>query len=236
MSFILDALKNLEEKRNNESAPDLTTIHSEGSDKQGKRPLLTYISIAVLILNAIVLAAWLRPQNEENSSCTLQAAKEETDKIITKNNMPPAEATEPVNAPDVTVTENQRVPATETDLLPINASPEEIRALKRTIAEEQLLVNVQPAFNMPVEDNSADAPEGTVPDMSQLPLSVKEGLPDLTIKAHIYSNDTMSRLVNINGNIVREGGSVATGLTVSEITISGVIFDYSGQLFSIRAF
>ena len=73
-------------------------------------------------------------------------------------------------------------------------------------------------------------------DISQLPLSIKKGLPEISINGHIYSNDPMSRLVNINGSIIREGETVTTGLKVNEITMSGVVFDYGGTLFSVRAF
>jgi len=274
MSFILDALKKLEEKRHNESAPDLMTNHTEGNRKQVKRPLLTYLLIAVLLLNAVLLALWLRPQQKENNSYIAQVAKEnienpapaasgsdeaainkdtttqaskenienpapaapESDEVTIKKHTPPVqEVVEAAPAPDITVTENQEVAIDTTSLL-INPSPEEISALKNRIVEEHFLVNASPSLEPAIEEESAHTAEGRVLDMSQLPLDIRKGLPELNIAGHIYSNDPMSRFVNINGNVIREGETVTAGLKVSEITMSGVIFDYEGVLFHIRAF
>lgn len=247
MSFILDALKKLEEKRHNETAPDLMTIHTESRSKQVKRPLLAYLLVAVLLLNAVVLAAWLRPQQEESNSFTAQAEIENIENPIPaapmndddaakKDTLAVQEVVEAAPEPDIVVTESQDTPSIEIASLPINPSPDEIRALKSMIAEEQLLVNTSPSLEPSLEEESAADAERTVLNMSQLPLSIREGLPDLTITGHIYSNDPMSRLVNINGSLIREGGTVTTGLKVNEITISGVVLDYKGTLFSVRAF
>ena len=268
MSFILDALKNLEQKRHNETAPDLMTIHTEARTEQKKHPLLTYIMVAVLLLNAVVLAAWLRPQQEDNNSQIAQAAKKDintpgpvvpnSNEAVIKNETPaiqdvnePAIKTKTtaiqeavkINTPDITIPEKQEA-AIETASLPINPSPDELKTLKNIIAEEQLSAANTPSFEPGVEENSVpDVEEDNAPpaerrviDMSQLPLSIRKELPDLNIAGHIYSNDPMSRLVNINGSIIREGGTVTTGLNVNEITVSGVVLDYGGLLFSIRAF
>jgi len=260
MSFILDALKNLEQKRHKETAPDLMTIHTEGPTEQKKHPLLTYIMVAVLLLNAVGLAAWLRPQQEDNNSQIAQAAKKDintpgpelpnsneavvktenparqnVNEAAVKTRTPARQDFVEIPAPDITIPEKQEA-AIETASLPINPSPEEIRTLKSRIAEEQLSAANTPSFEPAVEEESAPTAESRVIDMSQLPLSIRKELPDLNIAGHIYSNDPMSRLVNINGSIIREGDTVTTGLNVNEITVSGVILDYGGLLFSIRAF
>ncbi len=243
MSFILDALKKLDEKRRTESVPDLTTVHIEYNE-QKKHPLQTYLLVGILFLNALLLAVCLRPQQEETNSFTVKESIEnpvpaalKTDEAAVKNAVPPGqEVVEAVHALDIAVTENGEAPAIETASLPLNPSPEEIRDLKRKIASEQFLVKTSPSFESALEEESSPAPERTVLDMSQLPLSIKQGLPDLTITGHIYSNDPMSRLVNINGSVIREGETVATGLRVNEITMSGVVFDYGGLLFSVSAF
>lgn len=271
MSFILDALQKLEEKRHNESAPDLMTNHRDGHREPGKRPILTYLIVAVLLLNAVVLAVWLRPQQEESNSFIAQAAKENiktpapavpksneavikkeapqrqetveastpaipnTNKAVVKNE--PPQRQEVVNAPvpDIVGTENREA-AIETASLPIEPSPEEIRDLKSKIAEEQFFVDTSPSLEPALEEESASIGERSVLDIDQLPLSTRKELPDLTVTGHIYSNNPMSRVVNINGDVIREGDTVTSGLKVDEITMSGVVFDYEGVLFSVRAF
>ena len=245
MSFILDALQKLEEKRHNESAPDIMTNHIEGRSKQEKRPLLTFLLVAVLLLNSVALVVWLRPQQEETNSIVTQDAKENIappvpavlniNEAVEKNETPQKPEVVDAPAPDIVATENSEV-AIETAALPIKPSPEEISDLKNKIAEEQLLVNASPLLETALKEESAPAVEKTVLDISQLPDSIRKELPDLSIAGHIYSNDPMSRIVNINGNVLREGDTVTSGLKVNEITMSGVVLDYEEVLFHIRAF
>jgi general secretion pathway protein B len=72
--------------------------------------------------------------------------------------------------------------------------------------------------------------------MSQLPPDIKKELPEISINAHIYSNSAASRMVSINGNLIREGETVTGGLTLKKITASGIILTYKDHLFRIRAF
>jgi general secretion pathway protein B len=72
--------------------------------------------------------------------------------------------------------------------------------------------------------------------LHELPESVRENVPHISISGHIYSNIPASRIATINGQIVREGDSVSDGLRVVEITPSGVILSYEGYRFHIRAF
>jgi len=247
MSFILDALKKLEEKRRTDSVPDLMTIHTDSGSEQKKRPLMIYLLAAVLLLNAVVLAAWLRPRQEDNNESAVQTAKEKikdpapvapaTDKAAVKKDAPQVQkAVKARPVPAAAVTENREVPAAETASLSVNPSPEEIRVLRNKIAEERLSVDTSPSSKPAIEEESVRAADGKVLDISRLPLSVREVLPELIITGHIYSNDPMSRLVNINGSLLREGGTVTRGLKVNEITMSGVVLDYGGMLFQVRAF
>ncbi|OGW41258.1 MAG: hypothetical protein A2Y97_07105 [Nitrospirae bacterium RBG_13_39_12] len=64
---------------------------------------------------------------------------------------------------------------------------------------------------------------GKVYEFSDLPSSVKQGLPDFTISSLVYSNDPSSRMVRINGQLLREGQNFAEGLKLLEIIPDGVI-------------
>ena len=247
MSFILDALKKLEENRHDDSVPDLTTIHAESNIAQEKRNLLTYLLVAILIINAVVLAVWLRPQEEKKSQYITQDTKTNNEKpapavqnrneAVAKNEaLPEQKVIETAATPDIIVAKKIEAQPLKTTQLPINPSPEEIKVLKKKMAEEQLLVTSAPTIEPEPEEENEPALEGNVLNMSQLPIPIKKQLPDLTITAHIYSNDPLSRLVNINGNIIREGDTVTEGLRVNEITTSGIILDYKGLLFSLNAF
>lgn len=129
-----------------------------------------------------------------------------------------------------------------------NVSIEELEALRKKIKEETSLEGRDvpidsgslqgqdaPTVSEPVEDTEAESEE-TVIELSQLPSEIRSELPDISISGHIFSDNPSSRLANINGHIVREGENVARGLTVDEITLSGVIFRYQDFRFRVRAF
>ena len=63
---------------------------------------------------------------------------------------------------------------------------------------------------------------------------MQKELPSISIKGHIYSDNPSSRMVNINGHIMREGEEIADDLRIDEITLSGVILTYKDVRFRIR--
>ncbi|MCD6388279.1 MAG: general secretion pathway protein GspB [Desulfobulbaceae bacterium] len=68
----------------------------------------------------------------------------------------------------------------------------------------------------------------------QLPLSIQKELPEFHISAHVYfEKKPASRLVSINGRIVREGDNFVPDLKVEEITSDGVIFSYHKYIFNV---
>jgi hypothetical protein len=76
MSFILDALKKLEQKRLEGTVPDLTTIHVPKSVGPRIRPYILYLLIIALILNAAILTIWLghsEPDKEESTPLSTSA-------------------------------------------------------------------------------------------------------------------------------------------------------------------
>jgi general secretion pathway protein B len=99
MSFILDALKKLEQKKQQGSVPDLMTIHTPELLKTKKRARWPYIIAAALMLNAVILAAWLIPRKMEEHTATVQTVlpAEEKNEAAVLNESPlntPAEHAE----------------------------------------------------------------------------------------------------------------------------------------------
>ena len=112
----------------------------------------------------------------------------------------------------------------------------ELDILRSKIKEEQYF-DVDPSSIPPQATESLDEEqEPGVIEMSQLPPDIKKELPEISINAHIYSNSAASRMVSINGNIIREGETVTSGLTLKKITASGIILTYKDHHFRIRAF
>ncbi|AEY00195.1 hypothetical protein GU3_02190 [Oceanimonas sp. GK1] len=87
---------------------------------------------------------------------------------------------------------------------------------------------------VPAEETRTPEPvfDPGVPDLRMLPASIRSRLPTLTLSVHIYASDPAARMVNINGQMVREGQSAA-GLTVQRITPKGVILNFEGSDFHL---
>jgi len=69
--------------------------------------------------------------------------------------------------------------------------------------------------------------------ISELPESVQRNIPEMRFSSHIFAEDSTLRLVNINGNNIREGDIAAKGIRLVEITEEGVLLRYQDQLFEM---
>lgn len=78
--------------------------------------------------------------------------------------------------------------------------------------------------------------EDLLPDYMQLPYSMRQELPKVTISVHFYAHSPASRKVNVNGRMMREGQYVSPVLKLEQITVDGVIFDYKGRRFEMSVF
>ena len=65
----------------------------------------------------------------------------------------------------------------------------------------------------------------------ELPSSVRDSVPKMSVSMLVYSKTPDERWVNINGSKMREGQEVAAGLKVEEITPDGAILSFKGQRF-----
>lgn len=70
--------------------------------------------------------------------------------------------------------------------------------------------------------------------LSELPEGVRKALPDFSIAAFLYSEDPFSRMVRINGRMLREGEDLSPGLRLEEITPDGVIMRHQDYRFSVN--
>jgi len=113
--------------------------------------------------------------------------------------------------------------------LPARANPEtDGRAREADAAAAGRMATPAP----PAETAAADAAGAqTVISMAELPLSIRQELPALTISAHAYVSNPRARLVGIDNRILREGDYVVPGLELKEITSDGMIFSYKGYRF-----
>ncbi len=273
MSFILDALKKSERNRRQGHVPDVMTVHSHSPREPKKHLLWLYLFLGAMLINAGILAAFLRPWDSKRGVSPVQTAVAERDvesvpdrpparekhvagrpqqpapETPAAKEAPPAPAghkgtaaadahvmVKAVNQETGGVKQSRADGGDKTAVLDLNPSAAELEMLREKIRQDRLPETETPLPELqPAEDTGAGQENG-VTDISQLPGGLRKELPEISIKGHIYSNDPSSRIVNINGVMMREGDTLTKGLKLEEITISGVIFNYRGRRFSIRAF
>jgi general secretion pathway protein B len=239
MSYILDALRKSDQQRQRGAAP--TLLAGQATAVAPKQPaFLAYGLLAAVLVGAGMVIGWLRPWQPE------QAAPGKAESVAAK----PLESTprQPAPAPSEMAPQPKPEPKLQnatrpaqaapapalvptTPQLPARAKPEtdgtpreaDAAAPSRTAA---------PAPERPVDTAAADAARvQTVISMAELPLSLQQELPAITISVHAYSDNPGDRLVGINNRIVREGEYVDPGLKLEQITPDGMIFGYKGYSF-----
>ncbi|MEW6715841.1 MAG: general secretion pathway protein GspB [Nitrospirota bacterium] len=260
MSFILDALKKLEQKRQQSAVPDLLTVHYPDPVKPEKRPIWPYLILSALFLNAVVLTVWLRPWNSEkhsiaNEPTVVKQANEDSgihqqvSTSFTKAEDPDL----PLQKPEAGIKKSSPVSA-KTAAKPVsepalNVSRKEplvntVRKEEPSAAKEAPDTGSKSLSEIPtvqektneVTYNYQTASGESIPALEELPQTLRQEMPEITVSGHIYSDSPSSRLVNINGSIRREGDMVAAGIKLIEITDSGVILSYKDLRFYLRGF
>jgi general secretion pathway protein B len=146
MSYILEALQKSEKKRQKDSVPDLQAVHVPDAGKMDKRHLWPWLLVAVLIVNAILLAFFL-PSFMDDVFLTDRRLSENQEHTVSPQSL--AEKS-PANEPAkkaLSVKSNTPSPATAEKLLPaevqtekgdeINTPIAEIPATRHPVATEQ---------------------------------------------------------------------------------------------------
>jgi general secretion pathway protein B len=239
VSYILEALKKLEQKRQRERMPDLLTIQEEVSPVNKKRPLWPFITVGLILLNAIFVFLLLRDAPWINSV------------------QPPAhqsrvnrESAEPAPSPAVEKKKEQQAPEVKKDEPP----PGQKDVIRSTPSQSQVPVPkkslpaqspsktevVQQAPLVKTKDEALpkiikpSQPRGTIVSIKELPADIKASLPELKMTVHSYNEQIQTRFVIINNGIYREGQSITVDLKVEQITQNGAIFNYQGHRFLLR--
>jgi general secretion pathway protein B len=211
MSYILDALRKSDQQRQRGAAP--TLLLGQATAVAPKQPaFLAYGLLAAVLVSAGMVIGWLRPWQPE------QAAPGRAELVAAK----PLESTPRQSAPALVPTKPQ-LPSrakSKTDGTPREAHA----AVSRKTAA--------PTPKQPIGTAAADAARvQTVISMAELPLSLQQELPPMTISVHAYSGNPGDRLVGINNRMLREGDYVVPGLKLEQITPDGMVFGYKGYSF-----
>lgn len=247
MSYILDALKKSERERKQGAVPDVLTVQEDVQKARGKRPLWPIIVAMALLLN-LVLFGWLfapwKIGSGRNAPAVLPADPEQQGGILPETS--PASSIEEqlpsrTTARDMQTSSPKWPAAADNEL---HARPPRETVLQADIQPEPAPPARQPEKTAKAADQQAAQPPEEAPAalppaedriyrLKELPEQLKKTLPDFTITAFLYAATPSSRMVQINGQMLREGEDLSPGLKLEEITPDGVIMSSRSYRFSI---
>lgn len=242
MSYLLETLKRLEERRQGEEVSDLLAVHGEIKHEPRKRVIWPYVLSVALLANAAVAAWWMVPRQG--------TGRPTIDKVSVKEK---ATSTAPGKAVGALAADTTSSASTKGQV--------EARAIEHPVTKTPTRIDVPvkgPSRDMHNPEavrpgSSANAPSGTsgisarpqVPldgrlqtaaknvAVNEAPSTIKSTLPDLKLSLHSYSAEPGSRLVRIDDKTLSEGDVLPSGVKVEEITPDGVVLTYEGRRFRL---
>lgn len=72
--------------------------------------------------------------------------------------------------------------------------------------------------------------------ITELSLSLRHRIPSLKYNEHMPAQRSTDRHVVLNGNLYREGDTIAGGLVLIEISEPGIVLEYDGERFRLDAY
>lgn len=177
------------------------------------------------------------PSVQQPTASNPQLAQPVADNVI------PAPADEPAQAPVSTQDEVASIPEQSVDY------EQQGRVLNdgTQVAEQgaispELLQRFEQAINdLDNEPQQSQATEvltmstSDIPKVHELPAWVLTRLPSMAFSAHMYASSPDERWVRVNGKRVVEGQLVEDGLRLKRIEPQEVVLDFEGQEFSMAA-
>ena len=242
MSFILDALKKSEERRQQDAPATIgkQVVHL-GARKTRRWPLW----IVLVLLPAALLIGWWLGQGPQAPTPEPGVQVESASPKVTPT-QPANEvaATTPQQPVHQTATPRVATPQPQPEAPIVREQPQQSEV---AAAPVPLPAAPQVRTDVPTEDRlmalsedpvmtpvGTDEPEeSSLPSYMELPRELRNSMPRLKISLRFYSENPTRRMARINGRLLHEGEEVETGLTIHEITPTATVLDYQGLLFEL---
>ncbi len=229
MSYILDALKKIEQKRDREDPLRKPTFSGELPRERKKRALWPYLVFAALLLNAAVIITFLAGSPKPDKGGTVAQATLPPQPV-------PAETIEGLKSAKQAVIDQKEVSPKKEIAPPSTPRPAEKRApetVTPTPPAKAVPAGRVQAAPRPVQEKGSVPPQDRVYGLNELPPGVRSALPEFKVSGHAYSPEKQTRVARVNDKILQEGQDLAPGLKVEEIVPNGIIFGYQGYRFRV---
>ena len=231
MSYILEGLKKLERKRQQDSnAPVSLSFDSGYTPEPKKRNIWPYVVAAILVLNmAFFLFWWTGTTKQSRTGLPEKTAATAT----TERKMSMSAQTTPApvkEQPAAVSTQTVQPRRAEKDLKHTSNYPRQ--EADKTFNGSKAPITVSKAAPTP-QTPAKSKLQGVGKDQvyNELPEESRKTLPELKMSLHYYSQDAKSRMARVNDKMVREGDTLADGLKVVEIVPNGVVLNFQGHRF-----
>lgn len=229
MSYILEALKKSEQQRQHhgQSQPSVSGWLDGDSAKQASSLLPgLFVGMVMTLLISAIIAYWYLPESSQLS---------EGDDVVSFRAEANAEKPEYIDVMPARQSSGGDQSRAE------RQSVEHNHNVSGSVGEPQSAAQYPPVLKKRSEkilpDNKAEDVVSQRVQRSQRqlpPLNVLKKVPDLIITGHIYSSVADKRSVSMNGHDWREGDYIAPGLTLSEITPSGILVEIDGWSLPVK--
>lgn len=222
MSYILEAIKKLEQKRQQEESPSILTLSGGVVQVDKKRLLWPYVTAGAILLNGVTALAlfWYIPG--QHTPAAPKAVPVST----------------PIRAPEAQPPAAPNEPSARTDMAsPEAAAPEKrpdpkaVASPAREPARPSSVKPVKAVSVTPPKSTQPAPPKGSAVAMYNLPEDLRKNLPDLKMTVHSYDDHASSRFAIINNQNLKEGQFIIPDLKLERITPDGAVLSYQGHRF-----
>ena len=262
MSYILDALRRAEAERGRGAVPGLHTqaMSAPRADSPSPGHWLLWGGAVVAVAGLAAGGTWWAMQRSAPAAVLAVAAPPATPvapvAVATAPTVPVAPAPVPVPMsdpspspllPPAPVTLEPRPVAPKRVAEPVREKPAAAPAPAQARVRETLVPppaaatrSQPPAPVTPPVAAPAPAPPGATPPngpvfaQSDLPPSVREQLPALTVTGATYSSNPAHRMAIVNGQVLQEGDQAAPGLKLERIEQSRTVWSFHGYRYAVR--
>lgn len=250
MSYILEALRRADAERERGAVPHLHTqtmaAQADPDEAPRQRPWLWLTG--GLALGLLAALAWaLGPGRETAAPLALPV---QTPAVEAAASVAPAAAVVVAPPANESVTD----PSSEAPRGDVAAGPSAASSAVESIVPRSLPIAPSPMAKRPPTAANAEpaaAPRGeaarasnaasgaaprveaAVPALADLPAEVRSQLPTLTIGGSMYSQNAASRMLIVNGQVLREGDAVSATVTLEQIRLRSAVLRYKTWRYEI---
>jgi hypothetical protein len=227
MSYILDALRKSDEKRNMLNP----SVETGPGKHHGRARLPLFIWVCIALAGTAFFGWWIAKRDQPVTTAP-SAMIPAPERLPVATPHPQADKPE---SPAIMTPANAGHPASQAEqpAHPVHAgSAAESEA--PTAPEGGALI--KPAAPSGKKITAVTDPHAPVPDYPDLPEEMLNSLPPIHIEGHIYDANPSARMIVINGHVRHEGQKIGKALVLEEITANGAILNYQGMLFRIGVF